>query len=144
MRIRRGVAAFAGCAAVLAAGVPPAAGSPADPEPRTCSSVLRTTGPVEIREEDEWTYVYTLSWCVEEGKIVWAAHEVAHVVHVPGCTWVGRKEEKITEGVSAWNAFDMSEFSCADGDGEVRGVNPWVDVNFSPDGTFEVENDVAR
>jgi len=143
MRIRRGVVALAGCAAVLAAGAPAATGGTVDGEPPACSADLRTTGPLEVRTA-EWTYVYTLSWCVVDGRIVSAAHEVTHVEHSPNCTWAGRKVERIEPGVSAWTAFDMSEFVCVGGDGTTEGVNPWVDVTFYPDGRYDPQKDVAR
>jgi hypothetical protein len=135
--------ALAGCAAVLAAGASPAAGGTVDGEPLTCSSDLKTAGPLEMRGA-EWTYVYTLSWCVVDGRIVGAAQEVEHVEHGPNCTWAGRKVERIEEGVSAWTAFDMSEFRCVGGDGKTEGVNPWVDVTFYPNGDYDAQNDVAR
>ncbi|HWO63946.1 MAG TPA: hypothetical protein VNO31_28330, partial [Umezawaea sp.] len=108
-----------------------------------CSSDLKTTGPLELKTA-EWTYVYTLSWCVEGGRIVGATHEVKHVVLSANCTWVGRVVEKIEPGVSAWTAFDMSEFVCVGGDGTTEGVNPWVDVTFYPDGHYDPQKDVAR
>ncbi|MCS7480634.1 hypothetical protein ACFFQW_20710 [Umezawaea endophytica] len=143
MRIRLGAVALAGCAAVLGAVAQPAAAGTVVGERLTCASDLRTTGPLEIVNAD-WTYVYTLSWCVLEGRIVDAEHVVEHVVHTSNCTWAGRKKEEIDRGVSAWKAFDMSEFVCVGGDGKTEGVNPWVDVTFYPDGHFDRDGGVAR
>ncbi|HEX6340638.1 hypothetical protein [Umezawaea sp.] len=143
MRIRRGVAVLAGCAAVLAAAVSPAAGSAPGGAALTCSGDVKTTGPLPI-EDASWTYVYTLTWCVEGGRIVDAVQEVSHVLHTASCAWVGRKEEKIEPGVAAWTAFDMSEFRCVDGDGKTEGVNPWVDVTFYPNGHFDPADGVER
>lgn len=141
MRIRRVLTALAGCAIAVLAGSPPAT---ADAEPPTCSSEPSTTKPVDVGYHDQWTYTYTVSWCVEGGKIVWALPEVTHQEHGATCTWAGRMEEALTRGSESWTVFDMSEYTCVRGDGSAQGVNPWAEVTIYPNGDYAVRKGVAE
>ena len=141
MRIRHALTVLAGCTVVVLAGIAPATAAAEAP---TCSSEPRTVTPVDLGYHDQWTYTYTLSWCVEDGKIVWATPGVAHQEHGTTCSWAGRREEALTRGSEAWTVFDMSEYTCVRGDGSAQGVNPWVEVTIYPNGDYVVRKGIEE
>lgn len=130
--------------AVLVAGASLTVGAEAGAATAECRTGRKAIQPVTHQDPGRWTYTYHLSWCGDDGKISEIEAAVTAQVHDRSCTWDGRMEEwalPVQDSPSgAWNAFDMSAFSC--GTDKPVGVNPWVRITFEPSGKYEVEGDV--
>lgn len=140
MKINLRKPALAGCAVLLAAGISLTAGT-ANAEEIKCSTPVLTSVPVQLADPGRWSYAYQVSWCVQDGQITEIVPHVTHADDGSKCAWVASMEESelpAEDGSGAWNAFNMGEFSCADGGGKPGTVNPWGIITVRPDGTSSV------
>ncbi|MFS8102470.1 hypothetical protein LFM09_35630 [Lentzea alba] len=128
-----------GCAALIIAGLTTGTASATDET--TCSTPVLTSAPVQLDSPGRWSYTYRVSWCVEGGKITAITPHVTHEENGDACVWVANAEESQTpvlDGSGAWNAFNMAEFSCKNGDGTDGIANPWGTITVWPNGTSSV------
>jgi hypothetical protein len=142
MIIKRTVTILAACAALLT-GISLTAGTAAADTPaREClATPWTTTEPIRLTYHDLWTYTYTITWCAEDGHIVWVAPEVTYEELDPACVWQGTRENRALpdRDSDTWTTFVMSEFACLAEDGAgTRGVTPWAEVTVHPDGRYVV------
>jgi hypothetical protein len=131
-------ATIIGCAVVLLAGLPVSTAQAAE---ATCPTPEKTSEVVRLSDPGKWSYTYYVSWCVENGKVTSITPHVTHEEDSTWCSWVGSAEEAMTpvaDGSGAWNAFNMSAFSCKDSAGKPGSVTPWAVITVRPNGSSSV------
>lgn len=129
-------ATIIGCAVVLFAGLPVTTAQAAEAK---CPTPLLTSEVVRLAEPGKWSYTFQVSWCVQDGQITDITPHVTHEADGTTCVWVTNAEEyEKPVGGGAWEAFNMTEFSCKDANGRPASVNPWAVINIRPDGTSSV------
>ncbi|MGW4210613.1 hypothetical protein ACWEIJ_21660 [Lentzea sp. NPDC004789] len=98
-----------------------------------------TSAAVQLADPGRWAYTYNVTWCVVNGKITTITPHLTHEADGSTCVWVTNAEEAITPAQDdAWNAYNMGEFSCKNGDGTDGSVNPWGVITVWPNGDSRV------
>lgn len=131
--------AVAACATLLTTGLTTGTASAA--EEIKCSAPPFTSVPARIDVPGQWTYQYQVLWCVENGKITAMEQQVTHEVKSSKCVWRGNKDEAETPvggDSGGWDVFEMSAFSCTNGDGTDGTFNPWAIITVWPNGDSRV------
>jgi hypothetical protein len=139
MRFDHRTAAVVGCAMLVAAGL--TTGTAGAAGESGCSVPVLTSVSVQLADPGRWAYRYHVTWCVEKGEITGITPHVTHEEDGTTCVWVTSSEEAQTplrDGTGAWKTFNMSEFSCKNGNGTDGSVNPWGYITVWPDGTSKV------
>ncbi|WP_086663200.1 hypothetical protein [Lentzea kentuckyensis] len=131
--------AVVGCAMLFAAGL--TTGTAGAVQETKCSTPVHTSVSVHLANPGRWAYEYYVTWCVEGGEITAITPHVTHDQDGTTCGWVTSAEEsntRLEDGTGAWRTFNMSEFSCKNGDGTDGTVNPWGFIHVWPNGTSRV------
>ncbi|NGY59985.1 hypothetical protein G7043_13735 [Lentzea sp. NEAU-D13] len=139
MRFNRRTTAVVGCAMLVATGLTTGTAGAADEA--ECPTPELTSVSAQLANPGRWAYQYHVTWCVVKGEITAVTPHITHADDGTTCDWVTSAEEKhvpLDDGTGAWEAFNMSEFSCKNGDGTDGTANPWAYINVWPNGSSKV------
>ena len=126
---------------VFAAGLATGTAGAATETETKCSEPVLTSVPAQLANPGRWAYKFHVTWCVEKGVITAITPHITHEEDGTTCRWVTNAEEAqkpLPDGSGAWQAFNMGQLSCKNGDGTDGTVNPWGYINVWPDGTSKV------